>query len=175
MRFVGQAWSLTISLEQKWNKAFGLFHIVLIRGPEKLAAFTLIRGGSGKQKGSRNQCQGSARQTRRLEKNAPGQQQQRTVKRVTDVSVYSSSDHCGGLFEGQQAGIAGALFGRLAAPVQGAYTEKQWHEARKQENPCDELIPGEWVNEPKINVEEEKDQDAFPGEETVKTMRARLA
>lgn len=62
----------------------------------------------------------------------------------------------------------------LSAGPQGVDAKYKRDEGGEEQCPRDDLVPRERVAEPDIHIEKEKDEDRFPGEETIKAMRARL-
>ena len=60
----------------------------------------------------------------------------------------------------------------LDEPAAGV-PEDERHEADDQQDPRDDLVPGERVVEPDGDVEQDERDDELPGEEAIEAMRAR--
>ena len=87
------------------------------------------------------------------------------------VAVDAGGHQGGGLLKSQELGLALSLPGGFSPTSQRADPENKRDDAEDEQEPGDELVPGERVLKPGIDIEQEQRQDELPGEETVKAVR----
>ncbi len=93
---------------------------------------------------------------------------------MPDVAVNPLRYQCGGFFEGVQAFIAAQCI-RFSAGMQYPSSLNNTEPGTNKKYPGYNLIPGKRISEPGSGIEQEQNEDQFPGKEAEKAVRAKIA
>ena len=157
-----------MALEKIGDEHLRLLHVVCICPAKEADTFRLVRFGGEEQKDGGDYGQRRPRHAGLFKVNAPCQQQQGAIQRVTDVFVNAARDQTGRLFKRQQGWVAFPFFDRLSLCLQKVDSVSQRNERDQQQAPRDDLIPRERSGKPKVRVEQEQTENAFPRDESRK-------
>ena len=152
------------------DEPVGMPHVMLVFLAKKKNTFSLISSGCHDNRCCSQECHHCTSPRNVFKEYPPSQQEKGTVHRVADVMEYPSGNQAGRLLESDQVGFIFLSCTGLTMFAKCMDPQNERYKTDAKQDPGDRLVPGEWLVEPAINIQQEQREDIFEGEKAVETV-----